>query len=283
MTERRSDPRFSSPIKAYALGGPTAVLETSDISAGGAYFVGDPRVDVGSRFWLSLELAVNQRGHESVFPLAAEVRVVRRNEAPDGSTFGFGCQWLSVFCRGDVTPLKEFLRQTLSISAGFIQTASPPDAPMPAYAFVFPGAQEFLDVPEAAPPEDDALAASDRTPLPMARGTPVYVLVPVTWSTDEGEFEGRATKLLPHMVRVATAAGLPPAYRRVTLKIPVKQRDKPGVLGLGGTVLNVRKAVGGATEGQFEVQLTLGNDPEAVSLYRKLLEQLASSAGAKGG
>jgi hypothetical protein len=103
-------------------------------------------------------------------------------------------------------------------------------------------------------------------------------MMPLTFVTDEGEFEGRAVKLLPHGMRIATAESLPEAYRRVTVRIPVKHRDKASVVSLGGTVTTVRR---GSGDSQFEVELSLGNDPDAIAGYRRILEAIAESLRAR--
>ena len=67
----------------------------------------------------------------------------------------------------------------------------------------------------------------------------------------------------------------PEAYRRVTIKIPIKKdKDKSSILALAGTVKAVRK---GAGDNPVEVELSLGNDPEALASYRRILDQLSQS------
>lgn len=302
MDERRDNKRFPLAMKAFPLGGTAeAVLESDNVSPSGAYFVGDPGMPAGAALWLRLELGTLQRGRESVFPLCAQVKVVRLSRSGDGSVAGFGAEWQAAWCADDATPLKEFLRRTLSLSTGYVETLPPagPDG-RTAYLYVFPAGeapavmgptpweQQGDPPPQAAAPSvsvaddpaamDEPLDLDFKTPLPIdgRAGTAVYVAVPLTWATDEGEFEGRAIKLFSTGLRIASTGEVPGAYRRVVLRIPIRQRDRSGTLALNGTVVTQRPGRSEGEEHQFEVQLTLGNDPDSLHLYRKLLDRLSS-------
>ncbi len=305
--DKRSDERFPLAMKAFPLAGPLeAVLETDNVSASGAYFVGDPGVPAGTSLWMRVELGSAQRGRESIFPMCMELRVARLSRSGDGSVAGFGAEWRAAWSADDATPLKEFLRRTLNLSSGYLEAipAASGDG-RPSYLYVFPQtgqisveaatAYEEQTELEAAPPPAKAPAATPLTveggvdldgiaapTMDPRSGLAVYVAVPLTWSIDEGEFEGRAIKLTATGLRLATMADLPGSYRRITVHIPIRQRDKSGSLALSGTVVTQRPPKGEGQESQFEIQLTLGNEPESLQLYRKLLDRLSSMAAPVG-
>lgn len=288
--ERRQDPRFPFKMKAFSLSGrPGNDIETQEVSAGGALFSGDPGVPVGTSLWVRLELGTQQRGRDSLFPLFVEIRVVRLTETPGRGVTGFGARWIRVFSRGDIAPLREFLRRTLSIASGFVQTvpAAVPGGPM-RFLFVFPAGNETSPVPEAAEPvptAPSAPAGSDpdaRPSAPDPRLQVIYATVPLTWTVDDRDSEGRTVKMSQHTMRVSTDAELPPAYRRVTLTLPTGGRGKHSVLTLTGTVTTRRTPAQEGDEGQFEVSLTLGNDPDSLKQYRALLDRLGTTMGPMG-
>lgn len=288
--DKRKDPRFPFRMKAFPLSGrPGSDLETQEVSAGGALFAGDPGVPVGESLWVRLELGTQQRGRDSLFPLFAEVRIVRLLENPDQGVTGFGARWLRVFSRGDVTPLREFLRRTLSIASGFVQTI-PPAAPgePTRFLFAFPNASDqppASDDDAPIPAQDGATTPPDASVRPAAadaRPQVIYATVPLTWTVDDRDFEGRTVKMSQHAMRVSTDAELPPTYRRVTLTLPTGGRGRHAVLTLTGTVTTRRPPVQEGDEGLFEVSLTLGNDPESLHQYRTLLDRLGTTMGPAG-
>jgi hypothetical protein len=290
--DKRLDPRFPFTMKAYPLGAPSGKgFETTDLSAGGAYFRGDPDEPVGTMLWVRLELVVVQGVRESIFPLDAEIEVVRLGEGEDGTIQGFGARWLSVSCGGDMTPLQEFLKRVLSISAGFVQALRPLGAERgdPSYVFVFPRAGSVCEGPAAPPPDAaDPLSADEGAPeTPGAEPAPaddaqlqkmtrtgLYVMLPLTFEADGVRQDGRAVKLLPHSLRIASEGPMPGSYRRVTLRIPCHRKDRAETLTLVGLVTSQRKGTG---EQQFEVELSLGNPPDAVVAYKGLLDQIAKT------
>ena len=305
--DNRTDQRFPLAMKAFPMAGSLdAVLETDNVSAGGAYFVGDPGVPAGSSFWMRVELGSAPRGKESIFPLCLEVRVARLTRSGDGSVAGFGAEWRAAWAPDDATPLKEFLRRTLALASGYIEAIPAATADgRSSYLYVFPAtgtpsvesatAYEEQTELEAAPLPVKAPAVTTvsveggidldvkATPtLDPRSGLAVYVAVPLTWSIDEGEFEGRAIKLTATGLRVATMAELPGSYRRITIHIPIRQRDKSGTLALAGTVVTQRPPKGEGQESQFDIQLTLGNEPDSLQLYRRLLDRLSSMAAPVG-
>ncbi|MBM4397720.1 MAG: PilZ domain-containing protein [Deltaproteobacteria bacterium] len=277
--ERRLDPRFPFAMKAFLLDVPGRTLETGDLSAGGAYIVGDLGAETGAILWLHLELATSQRGRDSMYPLDAEVQVMRLTRDLDGTVTGCGVRWLSVACSGDMAPLRHFLKAILSVSSGFVQAMRPrEEGATPTFVFVFPRTGETREGPEpvdpvdVTPPDPDADLITEPT-SPKASRTGIYVMLPITYDAGAGEpIEGRAIKLLPHTMRVSTSGELPDPYRRVTVRIAVKSREKPSVLALHGTVTTVRRGTG---DGQFEVEFSLGNEPDAIATYRRILDQLS--------
>lgn len=291
--DKRLDPRFPFTMKAYPLGGPAGTgFETTDLSAGGAFFRGDPNEPSGTMLWVRLELVVTQGARESIFPLDAEIEIVRLMQAEDGTVQGFGARWLSVSCGGDLTPLQEFLKRVLSISAGFVQALRPQgtDRGDPAYVFVFPRADSVCEGPAAPVPEteserpaagnqemarSDASATTEDAGLPRMTRTGLYVILPLTFEADGVRQEGRAIKLLPHSLRIASEGPMPGSYRRVTLRIPVAGKDRAETLTLVGLVTSQRK---GTADQQFEVELSLGNPPDAVVAYKGLLDQMAKTS-----
>lgn len=288
--DKRQDPRFPFRMKAFPLSGrPGSDIETQEVSAGGALFSGDPGVPAGASMWVRLELGTQQRGRDSLFPLFAEVRVVRLIDTPGQGVTGFGSQWIRVFSRGDITPLREFLRRTLSIASGFVQTVPPSNPGGPTcFLFIFPAVNEPAPAPEAAEP----VPTGPTAPTPPDSGVRpagsdprtqvIYATVPLTWTVDDRDFEGRTVKMAQHAMRVSTHAELPPTYRRVTLTLPTGGRGKHAVLALTGTVTTRRTPAQEGDEGLFEVSLTLGNDPDSLNRYRALLDRLAATMGPTG-
>lgn len=262
--ERRQDPRFSYTMKAYLEDGRSFV--TTDVSAGGAYFAGDPGVPVGSSLFLRLELATTDAlGRPTLFPLDAEVMVARVSLASDGTVQGFGARWIEVSCVGDLKPLRQLLKAILSVPAGFVELLQPVPDGAPRFRFVFPGP----DVPR-----EEGEKAPQSQVEPRETRTGVYVMLPVTVEMDGEEFSGNVVKMLAHAMRISSNNAFPEPYRRVTVKIAVKRRDKTSTLELVGTVSAVRLGQG---DNQFEVELSLGNDPEALLQYRKMLENIVAT------
>lgn len=291
MEERRLGRRVLKMMRAFPLEGTgEVVLESDNVSAKGAYFIGDPGFPVGATPWLRLEVGSDLRGKENLFPLCVQVRVARLSRSGDGSVAGFGSEWLVAWCAGDVVPLQEFLRQTLSVNGGFIEKI-PPSEPGRAVSFVhvFPAAGAHVPPApsssrEANPPSspeiriEEPLDLDFKTPLPVADRSAIslYTSIPLSWIADDGEFEGRAVKMHAMGVRIASPHPPPPVYRKVQVRIPVRQKDKSAFLPLAATVVTSRPSRDPSQEHQFEVQWTLGNDPDTLRLYRKILDHLAT-------
>lgn len=292
-------------MKAHPLGQDgDGVYETTDISAGGTYLMGEPGVPEGDVLWLRLELVSFREGKEWVYPLDAEVEVVRITRGSEDSDSGFACRWLSVVSHGDIRPIQEFLRRVLSVSSGFVQAFKPRDqGSSQSFAFTFPtlgSAREgpAADQPEAdAPPADESvdgepdgpainedpaafLDGQDQSPNPQRIG--IYVVLPMNYTSEKGNFDGKAVKLHNHGLRVSTQGELPDAYQRVEISIPVRRRDKQEVLTLQSTVTTLRPGRGDG-DGQFEVEFSLGNDPDALAMYRKILDKLVQSLARESG
>lgn len=291
MEERRLGRRILKVMRAFPLEGTgEVVLESDNVSARGAYFIGDPGFPVGATPWLRLEVGSDLRGQETLFPLCVQVRVARLSRSGDGSVAGFGSEWLVAWCAGDPVPLQEFLRQTLSVTGGYIEKI-PPSDPGRAVAFVhvFPAAGAWL-APAASParngnapssPEiriEEPLDLDFKTPLPIADRSAIslYTSMPLSWISDEGEFEGRAVKMHAMGIRIASPHPPPPVYRKVQIRIPVRQKDKSAFLSLTATVVTSRPSRDSSQAHQFEVQWTLGNDPDTLRLYRKILDRLST-------
>lgn len=298
--EKRIDPRFPFTMKAHPLASEgDGVYETTDISAGGTYLMGEPGVPEGSVLWLRLELVSFRDGKEWVYPLDAEVEVVRITPGSDSSSGGFACRWLSVVSHGDIRPIQEFLRRVLSVSSGFVQAFKPKDqGSSQSFAFTFPdlGAAKEGPAPELPldhddPPREDRdppapdgpainedpaafLDGQDQSPNPQRIG--IYVVLPMNYTSEKGNFEGKAVKLHNHGLRVSTQGELPDAYQRVEVSIPVRRREKQEILSLQSTVTTLRPGRGEG-DGQFEVEFSLGNDPDALAMYRKILDKLVQS------
>ena len=294
--EKRVDPRFPFTMKVHLLEGEgDGFYETADISAGGTYLNGDPGVPEGTLVWLRLELVSFRDGKEWVYPLDAEVDVVRISQDANAVPSGFACRWISVVSHGDIRPIQEFLRRVLSVSTGFVQAFRPTDqGSSQSFSFVFPNPAMAQEAPSIDPadaedsPEDEdspAIPTIDEDPAAFLDGqsqsshstrTGIYVVLPMSYQTDDGTFDGKAVKLHSHGMRVSTQAELPAAYQRVDVTIQVRHRDRREVLLLNSTVTTVRPAIGGG-DGQFEVEFSLGNEPEALSMYRKILDKLVKS------
>jgi len=296
MEERRLGRRILKMMRAFPLeGAGEMVLESDNVSARGAYFIGDPGFPVGATPWLRLEVGSEQRGRESLFPLCVQVRVARLSRSGDGSVAGFGGEWLVAWSAGDPVPLQEFLRQTLALEGGFIEKV-PPSEPGRALSFVhvFPAAGAWVSPAAAsriasAPssPEiriDEPLDLDFKTPLPIAdrNAISIYTSMPLSWVVEEGEFEGRAVKMHAMGLRIASPSQPPAAYRKVQIRIPVRQKDRSAFVSLAATVVTSRPSRDPGQEHQFEVQWTLGNDPDSLRLYRKILDRLATLTPASG-
>ncbi|MBP7126244.1 hypothetical protein KBD49_07760 [Myxococcota bacterium] len=297
MEERRLGRRILKMMRAFPLeGSGEMVLESDNVSARGAYFIGDPGFPVGATPWLRMEVGTDLRGKENLFPLCVQVRVARLSRSGDGSVAGFGSEWLVAWSAGDVVPLQEFLRQTLSLNGGFIEKIPPSERGRAvSFVHVFPAAGAW--VPPAPPSPRDANAPSSpeirieepldldfKTPLPVAdrSAISVYTSMPISWIAEEGELEGRTVKMHAMGVRIASIHPPPPVYRKVQVRIPVRQKDKSAFLSLAATVVTSRPSRDPAQEHQFEVQWTLGNDPDTLRLYRKILDRLATQPPADG-
>lgn len=290
--DKRAAPRFPFRMRAYALeSGREVTFESEDISAGGVYLLGDPRASVGDPLWLRLELVVARDGKEWVYPLDAEIEVVRITKGPGGDSLGFAGRWRSVASHGSIEPIRKFLRRILSISSGFVQMLEPRNTwDQPTYVFVFPRTETQGESAPGAPPShqsatilDDPGAFLDtkRTEGQSIR-TGIYVVLPMTYRVDDEEYEGRAIKLLEHGMRIATNGALPEVYRRVTIRIPTRLRDRPSVLELVATVIRTRPGVQEG-EGQFEVEFALTNDPGNLGTYRRILERLEKTLASSQG
>lgn len=285
--EKRAHPRIPYKFRAYDIDtGREITFESEDISAGGLYLHGDPRVPVGGRLWIRMELVVTRDGKEWIFPVDAEVEVVRLTRGPSGEVIGFGARWRSVVSHKDMEPLREFLKNILGMSCGFVQTLPPRnELDSPSYVFVFsnepsPPKAETVEGPktsqEGAPVSilDNPGAFLDRSKgSPQSLRTGIYVILPMTYRIDGDEYEARAVKLREHGMRIATTGPLPEIYRRVTVRIPVTQRNKKAFIEIVCTVTAVK---GGSNEGegQFEVEFGLSNNPESLAMYRKILDRL---------
>ena len=277
--ERRADPRRHFGMKAFAFDdGDPRVFETQDVSAGGVFLAGDPGCGPGQSVTVRLELLTESGDGDLVYPLDASVAVVRVRTAGDGGVDGFGARWEWVECSGDVAPLREFLRRVLGISSGFVEAFRPGDAGLGrTFAFVFPKAGSAREGPEREVADDEAPPEPGRVEFEedlRRRSSGVYVLMPVTFDAGQGECDARAIKLGAHGMRLTTSADQPSTYRRVIVRIPMLQRDKPGVLQLVGSVVTVRP---GVTDHQFEVQFSLGNEPDVLATYRLIVEHAGQS------
>ncbi|HOE81392.1 MAG TPA: PilZ domain-containing protein [Myxococcota bacterium] len=270
--ESRRNQRVPLKIKALPLeGGSTEPLETIEISAGGALFFGNPGVPAGSIIWIQLE-PTNNTG----LPLNIQLRVVRLVQSPDGTVTGFGAQWIRIFSQDSIEPLQLFLKRTLSITSGFIQTVpAGGEFQGPLYLYVFPAGYESAPSSGAAEPVAQ--------PQPKPSGTQaIFAEVPLTWSADGQEFEGRAVKMSTHAMRVATSANPPGTYKRISITLPTGGRGRNAWLTLEGTVATQRAPSQEGDSGVFDVTFTLGNTPDALNQYRILLERLSSPATPHG-
>lgn len=267
--EKRAFPRFPYKMKAFALDtGREVLFQSEDISAGGVYLTGSLDVAVGETLWLRFEVSTTRDGREWVYPVDAEIEVVRVTKGAGGVVQGFAGRWRSIVSHADIEPLLEFLRRVLSLTAGFIQAFEPRnDLDKPSFVFAFPG-------PEARVQETGkAGAESGAQKGPEARRTGIYVILPITYRVGDEEYEGRAIKMREHGVRIATNGPLPEAYRKVLIRIPVRQKDRVAYVELWSTVTSVRRAMGEG-EGQFEVEFALTNEPESLAAYRRIVDQL---------
>lgn len=287
VMDKRAAPRFPFKMRAYALdGGRQVTFESEDISAGGVYLLGDPRVAEGDPLWLRLELVIAREGKEWVYPVDAEVEVVRVTRGSDGEALGFAGRWRTVSSHGDIEPIREFLRRVLSISSGFVQRVGPrTELDKPLYVFTFPTPEPLEESAPKAVAKPDEAAGILEDPAAYLDGsrvsgqsvrTGIYVILPMTYRMDDDEYEGRAVKLREHGMRIATNGPLPEVYRRVAVRIPMRHKDRPTSLELVSTVTTLRRGAGEG-EGQFEVEFGLANDPDKLNTYRKMLERLSKT------
>jgi len=277
--ERRRHPRRSCSIKASFYDPATnAIVESSDVSASGVYFKGDPQVSEGSIVYLRMEITEKAEGNEKTFPVDGAVEVVRITRTPTGEVEGFGGRWVRVSCRGDVKPIIHFLRMVLGVTAGFVQTIEPEGASDPPYyVFQFP---TFESNTGASAKSSEPMTASQEEPGERFLRTGVYVVLPLRYRIGQEEFEGRAIKLRSNGLRIATSGSAPPVYSKVTVIIPSRHRNKLFDLELLATVTTVR-ALSPGTEAQFEVEFSLANDSEKLAMYRRILERVNESLAAQ--
>jgi len=283
--EQRASPRFPFRMKAYALDtGREVTFESEDISAGGVYLHGNPRVPVGSSVWMRFEIATTRDGKEWVYPVDAEIEVVRVTRANGDDVRGFAGRWISVASAGSIEPLCEFLRRVLSMTAGFIQVVEPRnefEKPFYVYAFLNSPAREgTADARAASGPdqtpdvlENPASFLDSKPKEGQSIRTGIYVVLPMTYRLDDAEYEGRAVKVREHGMRIATSGPLPEVYQRIAVRIPMKRRDHLAFLELIATVTTIRRG-GSEGEGQFDVEFGLANDPDALATFRKILDRL---------
>lgn len=285
--DKRAAPRFPFKMRAYALeGGRQITFESEDLSAGGIYLLGDPRVSEHEPLWLRLELVIVREGKEWVYPVDAEVEVVRVTRGPGGEAVGFAGRWRTVSSHGDIEPIREFLRRVLSISSGFVQRVGPrTELDKASYVFTFPRPEPLEESAPTALPRSDEAASILEDPAAFLDGsrvsgqsvrTGIYVILPMTYRMDEAEYEGRAVKLREHGMRIATSGPLPEVYRRVAVRIPMRHKDRQTSLELVSTVTTIRRGAGEG-EGQFEVEFGLANDPDKLNTYRRILERLSKT------
>lgn len=284
--DKRAAPRFPFRMRAYALdSGREITFESEDISAGGVYLLGDPRVSVGEMLWLRLELVIDREGKEWVYPVDAEVEVVRVTKGSEGEALGFAGRWRSVSSHGDIEPIREFLRRILSISSGFVQVIKPrSELDRPSYVFTFAQPERMEESPVGPLPtggtatvlDDPAAFLDGKRVEGQSIRTGIYVILPMTYRIDNDEYEGRAVKLREHGMRIATNGPLPEVYRRVAVRIPMRHKDRPTSLELVATVTTIRRGADEG-EGQFEVEFGLANDPNNLNTYRRILERLGKT------
>ena len=288
--EKRRHKRKQLRLKAYALDTRDhRVFESRDVSAGGVYFVGNPGLERGSDLWVRVELGVTEEDTEKVYPVDTKVKIVRLTRDDKGRVIGFGAAWEMAMSTGEVMPLKAFLVNILGIGTGYIQVLGPTEhqgRPYFLHTFV-PAVEAQRERASAEGAKDTERPAEDgKEPMAAARPsskgrlrTGIYAVVPIIYEAKGGEYEGTATKVRPHGLRVVTNGPLPEPYQRTTVKFvtPKASNETGDPLSLVGSVVTVREG-GEGTERSFEIEFSLGNPPHRLAEYRRLIEILAEQA-----
>jgi hypothetical protein len=277
--EKRKCPRRTCSIKAFFYDPPSNdIIESRDVSAAGVYFSGDPHASEGSTVHLRMEISVKGNGDEKTFPVDGAVEVVRITKGSSGEVVGFGGRWIRVFCKGEISPVIDFLRSVLGVTGGFVQTIAPETASEPPYyVFQFPTSERGVESPVKPFAETEAIKEESEA---RASRTGIYVVLPLRYRVGKDEFEGRAVKLRSNGLRIATNGLTPDVYSKIAIIIPTRHRQRLIDLELSATVTTVR-AVSPAAEAQFEVEFSLANDAEKLMMYRRILDRLNESLSAQ--
>ncbi|MBM4386827.1 MAG: PilZ domain-containing protein [Deltaproteobacteria bacterium] len=286
--EQRRSARFFFTLEGifYHVNGEHRI-ETRDISAGGAFFKSPENPAKNTVVKLLLWIKKDQDGEIKSYPVDVSAFVVRalKYSAEDEGENGFAVRWLTVSCKNDSQPLKEFLKGFLGIGYGFITIQRPSEAEK-VYMFKFPEAEKIMKTIQEASGEKPVPKKVD-TPAREPSGTSnvkkrvmtgVYVSIPITFMVGDQTFAGVASKIADNGMRIDTDSPIPQQYERISIKLTLETKRRKVDLNLNGTVTIVKPLDFDLTSGgSFEVEFGIGNDPVIVNIYRKVVEQLKST------
>ncbi len=263
--EKRFEPRLPFPMRAVPITPGFKPWKVIDVSPGGAGMVGEMVPQVGELIDVILTAPFLDRPGASL-DIAASIEVVRHMTAEDGLTGGFGVAWHSIVARGPVQAFRDFIRGILCISSGYIRQVPGDNT----WEYTFARAARPISGAEIL----STTVSGGESPR---QGDVFKVTFPTVFETDKVKGGGFAIKVMTHAMRIATRNVPPSPYARI--RIALKIGDQ--VLELAGTVGNVKVAQGEGQESRFDVQLSLGNNPGDLAVYRRHIEQLAASQEAR--
>lgn len=274
--EKRHEPRLPFPMRAVPLISGSSPWKVIDVSPGGAGLIGDASACKGDILTTRLTAPFLERPGATI-EIVATLQVIRYIYSESNEIIGLGAAWLGLVARGPGSALRDFLRGILCISDGYIRNLSDENT----WEYTFARAARSSAPPETPVQESGTLIPTGvgRTPQDQERvprlTTSIHVMFPITFQTDKAKGSGFAVKVMDHAMRIATLDIPPAPYMRITTGIKIGEQ----VLELAGTVGNVKNAANPGAESRFDVQLSLGNNPNQLAAYRKHIEKLSASSG----
>lgn len=293
MEERRRVKRLYISLKGlFFYGGLEHEVVSKDVAPGGAFFYSKIIPPEGEN--LSMELTITEKEKEhKVYMLGRVIRTKDHSELEEEG--GFAVRWIEASSYESIEPLKIFIKAILGIATGFIMAFKPEEARgRKKFSFKFP---EFASLrrstteielqgeQETSPTFElrttDVLKSQKEAPRKSTTG--LYIIIPVIYGFDGKEYEGAAIKLTERGLKIDTDDVLPDLYKRIVIKLLLHGKDKKkNFLQLNGSVILVKyKDIHEKKGGQIDVELTLFNNPQVLSVYRNIVNKLREATGTK--
>jgi len=265
LDERRFEPRLPFPMRAVPITPGFRPWKVVDVSPGGAGMIGDLSPRRGEIIDVILTAPFLERPGATL-QVAGTIEVVRQITSEDGKPVGIGVAWLNIVAKGPVTVFRDFIRGILCIPCGYFKQLPQEDT----WEYIFERAAKPLPGTEI-PSTTIGGGEAGRQPEVFK------VTFPTVFQTDKVKGGGFAIKVMTHALRIATKNIPPVPYSRIKIALKIGEQ----VLELAGTVGNVKGAAAEGQESRFDVQLSLGNNPDDLAAYRRHIEQLAALAEMK--